>query len=641
MMIPMLFWSIEYLFQKPTIFRMLIMGGVMGSLILTGHPQMAYFSFIPAGFYFLMKLWGVYQSGAAKSAGFKLLAGGLIAVILALMVGSIILYPSTTYISTYSPRSGGVDYEYASSWSLHPEEIMMLLIPQFVNHSEYYWGRNYFKLNSEYIGVIAIVLGLIAAIFFFRRYALAKFLSLTALFTLLYALGAHTPFHKLCYTFIPGINRMRAPSMSMPLFAFSMWTLAAWLIHYLFTENEIPAKLRKIIYAVWGTLTGLGIVFFLARGGVYSVWQSIFNYPLSQEKMMVMRQNVDHFMSGTGFYLLALAVLGLILYRLFRGGNRILLGASLCALICLDLVRSNHSFVQVVEPEQYLRRDEVIDFIKSDSSLFRVFSLTNHYAQNVFPIHHIYDAGGFHDFELRWYREFRGGRESRNFMNPGNNFQMLDLANVKYLVIPNQYLQAMLEFNKFKPVFNSARTGQVVLENQDVIPRYRIVHRYISFRVDPDSGYQSVIAALNRQPVNVRDEVYLENFDQDVQSDSLGAALPGERVEVRRSDVRELGLTAHLVKPGFVVIGDNYFPYWKATVNGNEVPIYRAYGTYRALFLPAGDHEIRFTYHSRPVYWGSIASSLGVALFLAAIGGEIAGSRRSRKKTVRQSGLTR
>lgn len=640
MMIPMLFWAIEYLFENPTLLRMMIMGGVMGSLILTGHPQMAYFSFIPAGFYFLMKLVGYIKTNGFRTGSVKLLAGGLIAVILALMIGSIILYPSTTYISTYSPRSGGVDYEYASSWSMHPEEVMMLFIPQFVNYNEFYWGRNYFKLNSEYIGLIAMVLGIISAIYFFRRLALAKFLSLTAVFTLFYALGSHTLFHKFCYYFIPGINRMRAPSMSMPLFAFSMWTLSALLIHHLFTEKEpASASLKKIIVSVWGSLTGLGVIFFLAREQVYSIWQSIFNYPLTQDKLSVMQQNVVNFVNGTGIYLLALAVLGLILYWLIKGGNKLILGIMLCTLICLDLIRTDRDFVQVVEPEQFIRQDDVIDFLKTDSSLFRVFSWTNRYMQNVFPIHHIYDAGGFHDFELRWYREFRGGRESRNFMNSRNNFQMLDLANVKYIIIPDperyQEWKAMLQFEKFKPVFKSRQTGQWVLQNDGVLPRYRIVHRYTNFEVYPDSGYQTVIASLVTEPKNVGQELYIENFDQPFDQDSSGQALPGETIEIQRNDVRELDLTAHLLRPGFVVLSENYFPYWKASVNGKEIPIYRAYGTYRALFLPAGDHPIRFTYHSRPVYWGSIGTSLGVLLFLLAIGSEIFITHSGKKTAVK------
>ena len=85
---------------------------------------------------------------------------------------------------------------------------------------------------------------------------------------------------------------------------------------------------------------------------------------------------------------------------------------------------------------------------------FRCFTLPGTLPQNAEGIHGLEGVSGFHDNELRWYREFRGEQDRNYFTNilgfsengqaylkadnleNGNPF--LDFANVKYLLVRSQ-----------------------------------------------------------------------------------------------------------------------------------------------------------------------------------------------------------
>jgi hypothetical protein len=94
------------------------------------------------------------------------LAGGMLAVVTAAGVASVVLLPMYRYLREDSPRAGsGRGFEYSASWSLHAEEALSLFIPEFAGtdvQSDTYWGKNPFKHNSEYGGALVFVLGIAA-----------------------------------------------------------------------------------------------------------------------------------------------------------------------------------------------------------------------------------------------------------------------------------------------------------------------------------------------------------------------------------------------------------------------------------------------------------------------------------------------
>ncbi len=76
----------------------------------------------------------------------------------------------------------------------------------------------------------------------------------------------------------------------------------------------------------------------------------------------------------------------------------------------------------------------------------------------------------------------------------------------------------------------------------------------------------------------------------------------------------------------YLLLTDAYYPGWQATIDGEPTPIYRADVMFRAVQVPAGEHEVIFSY--RPDWlpgilwggvlaWGLVAAWLGYVAWRA------------------------
>jgi hypothetical protein len=69
-----------------------------------------------------------------------------------------------------------------------------------------------------------------------------------------------------------------------------------------------------------------------------------------------------------------------------------------------------------------------------------------------------------------------------------------------------------------------------------------------------------------------------------------------------------------------LLLTDAAYPGWSAGVDGRETPIYTADGLFRAVFVPAGSHEVRFVFAPRSFEYGRLLSLVGLVL-LTGLGG--------------------
>ncbi len=68
--------------------------------------------------------------------------------------------------------------------------------------------------------------------------------------------------------------------------------------------------------------------------------------------------------------------------------------------------------------------------------------------------------------------------------------------------------------------------------------------------------------------------------------------------------------------PTYVVLSQAWYPGWKAYVNGDEVPVWRANYAFDAIAAPAGRSEIEFVYEPESLRAGA---AIGVASLVAGL----------------------
>ena len=150
---------------------------VIGLVILTTHFQQAYFLFGAVGVYAVVRVLLLWKAGLTPRRSGARFGTFLAFSVLGAGVAGIQLIPAVNYVTEFSRRTATTTQAsqeegiaYSSSWSLHPEEVASLVVPEFVGSSAggadwatgTYWGRNVFKLNHEYGGLVVLLLAVVA-----------------------------------------------------------------------------------------------------------------------------------------------------------------------------------------------------------------------------------------------------------------------------------------------------------------------------------------------------------------------------------------------------------------------------------------------------------------------------------------------
>jgi hypothetical protein len=190
-----------------------------------------------------------------------------------------------------------------------------------------------------------------------------------------------------------------------------------------------------------------------------------------------------------------------------------------------------------------------------------------------------------HGNHLRIYDEFVGRHQaSPNLTYP--NF--INLLNIKYLlssqILKTPWTQQVYEAE-----------GIYVYQNINYLPRGFPVYNW---QVMKD---QSRILEILKQPdFDAREKIFLDETPPKMPSDTLiVASEPVIPAKVLDDEVNRFSVEVEMQKDGFLVLSENYYPAWKAYVDGKEAKIYKADYLFRAIYLNKGRHTLRLVYDSK------------------------------------------
>lgn len=162
-----------------------------------------------------------------------------------------------------------------------------------------------------------------------------------------------------------------------------------------------------------------------------------------------------------------------------------------------------------------------------------------------------------------------------------------------------------------------------VLPNRDALPRARLVHEAMVLPRD------AALAAVVEGTIDVRRTVSLERPLDPPLRGRAEEAPAGEAAEILASEPERVTVAVRARGEALLVLSDTFYPGWSASVDGDEAEILRAYGLYRAVRVPAGEHVVELRYRPRSLVRGGVVSALSllVTALVAA-----AGRRRARAR---------
>ncbi len=81
----------------------------------------------------------------------------------------------------------------------------------------------------------------------------------------------------------------------------------------------------------------------------------------------------------------------------------------------------------------------------------------------------------------------------------------------------------------------------------------------------------------------------------------------------------EVVLDVEAEQGGLLVVSEIFHPNWRASVDGADIPVHRVDIALRAVEVPAGSHQVRFTYAAGAVRWGLLVGLLALVACLGVI----------------------
>lgn len=611
--------------KEKRFFYFILMGSVFAFCFLACHFQLIYYGILASGFYFLIHLIAERKENGVKGT-LKLIFFYLLGVFLMGLLIAIQYLPVYANLP-FAARGQEKGFAFATSWALPPLEIFDLLVPNFSGILDSYWGENYFKLHSEYLGVLPILLWGIAFLFLFRnRYG--KYFIFLGIIALLFCLGAKTPVFRIFY-YLPGASKFRAPSQAFYLVAFSLVALTGLGLKEILQIGGDKEKLRRLKNYLLYFLIIVFLSFLITllfKEGILNILKGYIervSHP-EEEKTRNLFNNYPSFQGRFLLNIFLLIVYSLLLFLLGKGKRRSLLpfGFILVVLAIFDSWSIGKKFIKsTAPPQEYYAPDEVVNFLIRDKDLYRVYPL--HYERandGILMYYDIHSVGGYHPNPLQTYQEFIGAEQTVMFQ-PTNLFHknFLDLLNTKYIItIPlpddlsryepkTQDLIRRLKDFFSSPDFNLAFQGRryLIYQNKAFLPRAFLVSDYEILKSKDET--------LNRLKgdFNPREKVLLS---ESVSFNPTGPVV-GEAT-ITEYNANRMTISVKADRPTFLVILENYHPDWQAKVDGQRVKVYRAYHTFRAITLPEGEHEVIFFYDSQSYRLGSLLTLFGLILVL-------------------------
>ncbi len=536
----------------------------------------------------------------------------LLVLLLFFGLGAIQIIPLME-LKGHSIRSSAMGFELATAWSLHPKNLIYLLLPDFFWRGPdfYYVDQNWLK--TIYVGVAPLVL------FFFSMGERSKrkilLLSLV-LIPLILSMGRHTFLYQYLYSYVPFIGVIRYPSkfLFVSLFFLSIASGLGWTHFKEMVNSGNPsiyrASITLLIIGVSSALV-LGIICFFP--GETEAYLTV-NLPVGQERLW------SDNLHNIARVLVYISLVGLLISWGVRNRARFFLAnIGIIVLIISDLFLGNQGFYKSMDRSKFHRKTPNINAILSDTSLYRIYSppqlkeaaidspgidnmvdklIKDLFFSNYPMVMRAFDASGFGVLTNKHYFDLISLAETAPHPN---STEILNLMNVKYLLwdesldIPEYELVREGEtYLRSSRDSNERESFRVCLyRNRNCLPRAYLVDEYRV--IGDDSDYKAI---FEKKEFNPRDLVLLREeprFHPKNRKEESNEKLK-DGVKIIEYKPREIKLVARANGPKILVLSDAHYPGWKAFVDGEERGIYRANHAFRAIALEPGSHRVDFVY---------------------------------------------
>lgn len=555
-------------------------------------------------------------------------------------------------------KTKGLDLDYATAWSYGINETMTFLIPNFMGgasgydlgtkgepivqemvkegfprasavnftkNAPTYWGDKPFTSGPVYMGAVICFLFLLGLIIVPGAYKWA--LLIATLFSVFLAWGRHfMPLTELFFNYFPMYNKFRAVESILVVAEVTMPLLALLGVQRLTEQRNKPIvlpfgwKVEHAILAAGGITAGICLIFALFGGSICDFTSSydaqwkgqvggkVYQLFIDQRSAML---KADAWRS----FLFVAAGCALVWFYQRKPFKTMYLGLALTALIVADMWQVDKRFCNDGMFVSPTKRDKAFAMqpyekqILDDKDYFRVFNLTANTFNDARTSYYLNSIGGYSAAKLRRYQDLIDEHLSKM------HWPVINMLNTRYIISKGKDGQPF-------PYYNPDALGAAWLVDSLVCVNNANAESDALNTLD----LRHIAVADTTLPAN-RDLAKIRLYRSD-KSDKSDPSAVSDAITLLSHSSKQLVYHTSVWQDRLAVLSEIYYPYgWKATIDGEDAPIYRVNYTLRALHIPAGEHEIMLTFAPDSVRTGNrIALTcfiIFILLTIVIIGGKI------------------
>lgn len=584
---------------------------------------------IQTGYYYAFIALFVAMNGPevpATKAAFAYLA---CVTVLALLLAGIQLGPSIATFAGSERAHSELFHKSGLSWSTHPLRLLTVIASPVGDKTNHFDIAYFFfgslppgqvfvgtLVDSLYMGLPAVGLALMGA--WCRRDM--RWIALLGCLALWLALGKYGWLYEAFFEVIPFWSAFRYPEKFMGVVSFSVAILAGAGVDTI-RERRAPAAFWAVLV---GLCLGLGSIFLMDATGSWIA--DYFRTPFALAHDTARSLAHAFFFGGAATLGVALVILA---FRFSRLPAQLLLGI-LAVMMLLDLSRVGQDAYQTGPADLATFTPALVKVIEQHAGVhgaghFRIFSNTEVHAYSPLLVQQALGFEGNSALNLKQALQADLNApfeiESIVVYMPG---QSVDLARLRDITRRNFDIWARVyaRYNVayvigLRQHFSSPPLSRAVIA---VLPSYDI--------------------ALAKNPVPPKPRVYLSRLPQAVDSHvsvnmlatnqeflagavdlietrdmQLPAASQEGRASIKLYEPKRVQVQTDTSTPAVLILLDAYEAGWRASLeDGRELPIWRANALVRAVPVPAGSHQVTFSYRTPFLAAGAWCSFIGLLI---------------------------
>lgn len=502
-----------------------------------------------------------------------------------------------------------------------------------------YWGEQPGTAGPAYQGAVVCFLAFLGFFFAPKKY---KFWILGAsVLTIMLAWGSNFLIvSDLFIDFVPLYNKFRAPSSILVVVELLFPLIAIVGLYSFFNNKNLTTEYKQkiLMYAGGGVLAFLLLMLVFGKSllGFYTETEKRYLPPylldyLIDERYAMFREDSIKAIFYVG------AVLGVLFLTMKQKLTQNIALIIIGAVSFFDLWSVNKrylnndnfvdkEFVQepfVTEVSDYLiekagdntevqrllaqaEMNKTLSILtEKDKGHYRIFNSIISPFNETTTSYFKSSVGGYHAVKLRRYddliNEYFSVTDNKKTLN------ILNMLNTKYILLGS--------LQEPRAEINPNANGNAWFVSD------------IQFVKTPNEEIKAVGEIDNKKTavVSVEDQKYFEG--KNLQSDSTAV------IELKNYLPNQLEFKTQSKTPQLVVFSEIYYPKgWKMLLDGKEVPYIKANYLLRAVFVPAGNHEVRMVFEPEVIEKGKMISMSAFGIFLLlSVGGFLKFRRKNTK----------